>query len=312
MMEIIRPSIRLLVVILLLAGYAPGPAEGASPKEWQDQFDRFYAREQYDQALLCIERALSLDQNDAEAWCSKGLALGRINRTDAALVCYEKALRIDPMYVDAWFAEGLELDRLDRRLEAIEKYDRVIDILKLQDQAGDVHSRALLYKGLALRALGRYDEAIECYDELIQEDSGGVTYRAEARNNKGMALLYLKKPKDALECFNQSIEASRNYSKLSRSALRNKGLALLILKRPEEALACLKDCTNSTGEDAWMSWFYRGIAQRSLQNDSGATGSFRRARELKSGGDLWAAGWIQDASRGISFMRDVVRKALYG
>lgn len=50
----------------------------------------------FEDALSCFERALLLDQNNADLWNHKGVALRSIGRYDEALECFNKSLEIDP------------------------------------------------------------------------------------------------------------------------------------------------------------------------------------------------------------------------
>jgi len=50
----------------------------------------------FEDALACFEQALLLDQNNADLWNHKGVALRSIGRYDEALECFNKSLKIDP------------------------------------------------------------------------------------------------------------------------------------------------------------------------------------------------------------------------
>jgi len=50
----------------------------------------------FEEALSYFEQALLLDQNNADLWNHKGIALRSIGRYDEALECFNKSLEIDP------------------------------------------------------------------------------------------------------------------------------------------------------------------------------------------------------------------------
>ena len=50
----------------------------------------------FEQALSFFEQALLLEQNNAELWNHKGVALRSMGRYDEALECFNKSLEIDP------------------------------------------------------------------------------------------------------------------------------------------------------------------------------------------------------------------------
>ena len=55
----------------------------------------------FDEALKSYSEALSTDENDADAWCGKGMTLRKLGRFEEALEAYNRALNIDPKREDA-------------------------------------------------------------------------------------------------------------------------------------------------------------------------------------------------------------------
>jgi len=54
-----------------------------------------------EEALKSYSEALATDENDADAWCGKGLVLRKMGRFEEAAEAYDRALRIDPNREDA-------------------------------------------------------------------------------------------------------------------------------------------------------------------------------------------------------------------
>mgnify|MGYP001615432157 CR=1 FL=1 len=50
----------------------------------------------FEDALSYFEQALALDQNNADLWNDKGVALRSLGRYQEALECFNKSLEIEP------------------------------------------------------------------------------------------------------------------------------------------------------------------------------------------------------------------------
>ena len=51
---------------------------------------------QYENALISFEKAISLNQNNADLWNLKGITLRSLGRYNEAIECFNKSLTIDP------------------------------------------------------------------------------------------------------------------------------------------------------------------------------------------------------------------------
>ena len=60
----------------------------------------------YNEAIVCYDKVVKIDPNNANAWGNKGVALDKLGKYEEAVECYDKALEIDPKYVDAWNNKG--------------------------------------------------------------------------------------------------------------------------------------------------------------------------------------------------------------
>ncbi len=69
---------------------------------WLEYGQQLSASIRYTEALAAIERAVSLDEMNAEAWYAKGTCLAMLARYDEALQAFEHALLLDENYVPAW------------------------------------------------------------------------------------------------------------------------------------------------------------------------------------------------------------------
>jgi tetratricopeptide (TPR) repeat protein len=59
-------------------------------------------RHLFEQAIICYDRALTLDQADADSWAGRGTALMGLERFGEALASYDKALSLNPELDYAW------------------------------------------------------------------------------------------------------------------------------------------------------------------------------------------------------------------
>ncbi len=62
------------------------------------------------------------------AWYNKGVAIGKLNKSDEALIAYDKAIEINPQNSDAWYNKAVILNKLSKSAEAINAYEKAIEI----------------------------------------------------------------------------------------------------------------------------------------------------------------------------------------
>ncbi|HYP42420.1 MAG TPA: tetratricopeptide repeat protein, partial [Candidatus Nitrosocosmicus sp.] len=74
------------------------------------------------------DKALEIDQQNADAYYNKGLSLYYSGNHMEAIECYDKALEINPENADAYNNKGLSLYYSGNHMEAIECYDKALEI----------------------------------------------------------------------------------------------------------------------------------------------------------------------------------------
>jgi len=114
----------------------------------------------YEEAVTCYDRALWVSADMSSAWLNRGYALVRLERHDEAMHSYDEALKHDPECADCWIGKGHALEVLGRTEEAIKHYDHALGI---DPECAD----ALVDKADCLRELGRHEEAELCLDEAV-------------------------------------------------------------------------------------------------------------------------------------------------
>ncbi len=102
----------------------------------------------------------------------------------------------------AWNSKGIELGKLGKYQEAIACFDRALERNPRDEEALHNKGTILNNQGVALRRLGKYKEAIDCFDRALEINpkDGGAWF------NKGIALRNLGKLQDAIACCDTSIE----------------------------------------------------------------------------------------------------------
>lgn len=93
-----------------------------------------YYAESYEEELATYERALVLDERNANAWYLKGQALLSLGRNAQVLAAFERALVLDERDANAWSAKGSVLQTLGRKAEAERATQRARE---LRGQAGE-------------------------------------------------------------------------------------------------------------------------------------------------------------------------------
>ena len=140
----------------LLTGGAPGIGNQSLPllpnvsfadrtlaaQDWYEQGFALTNREQYDEALLAYERALSYDRSLLNAWYYEGDALFRLGRYEEALLAFSNATAVDPDFVDAYFYESRvygQLGRLEEQRDALQRGLEAADRKVAAQQGAGVH-----------------------------------------------------------------------------------------------------------------------------------------------------------------------------
>lgn len=192
---------------------------------------------------MCLDKALELDPEAAEAWFQKGVTLERMGRHEEAVRAFvrtlalnhnhrEARLRLAARYQQAGRIEEatrlMELARQQRPHEVNvlarlgELYlaqGRAEEALRCYNDALAIEPQAAIYhaeKGRALDALGRIEEAIEAFAEAARLEPG----RAEFLFLHGLALERQGRAGEALEKLRRAVDLQPTYARAHSAALR--------------------------------------------------------------------------------------------
>ncbi len=198
--------------------------------------------------------------------CSRGVALGKLDRHAEALASFEQALAISPACVPALYNRGVMLANLDRHAEAVESYDRALKI----DPA---HAKALNNRGVALASLDRYEDSIASFDRALALRPDF----AEALLNRGLTLADLGRFEDAILDYGRALTIDPGYAE----ALFNRGTALASLNCHAEGLAEFDKAIAIAPRyaDAICN---RGVVLEQLDRHAEAIAAFRQATAVEA------------------------------
>jgi len=75
----------------------------------------------FGEAVEKINEVLKQNPENAEMWCSLGVALIELNKYDEAVQKFEKATQLNPQLSSAWYGWGIALKALGKEKAASEK-----------------------------------------------------------------------------------------------------------------------------------------------------------------------------------------------
>ena len=113
-----------------------------------------------EEALVCYDKVLKVDPENADAWNNKGGCLRKLGRLPEALKCYDMSIRKNPHNAAAWSNKGNILYTIGKFTEAIVTLNKAIE-LDPQNES------AWLNKGLVEEHLGLRREAATSFRTFL-------------------------------------------------------------------------------------------------------------------------------------------------
>ena len=150
-------------------------------------------------ALENYTKALHFRKDSYELHYNIARLYDELDQLDSALVHYKKAVQIEPSYAEAWCNMGVDLARLRCCEEALHSYDRVLHL-----RPGDATTWS--NKGIALNALNRSGDALAAYEKAIQLSPE----YAQAWANKAAFLHDQKQYPQAIVSYEKALELNPN------------------------------------------------------------------------------------------------------
>ncbi|CAD8166212.1 unnamed protein product [Paramecium pentaurelia] len=122
---------------------------------------------EYQEAIECYDKAISMNPKYDKAWYNKGLALNNLNKYQEAFECYDKAISINPKHDKA---RSYALHQLQKYYDALSCYDQALSIT--------INPLRLQRKADSLFELGKKSEAKQFYLAALEKDQmTKITFR---------------------------------------------------------------------------------------------------------------------------------------
>jgi len=237
-----------------------------SVKEFLEQGQQKYQREDYAGAIEDFTQALWLDPNHAETYNHRGLAYLALGDTPEVIEEKDPNENPDntPNNLTSDSSQGNGFTNSGNIQIAIEDFN---ESLRLAPDYAQVYNN----RGLAYLRLGEIPEAIEDFNQAIEIDPD----YAPTYNNRGLALTQLNEPKAALKDFNQALKLDPNYAQ----AYNNRGLVYHSLEDTKVAIADFKQALRLDSDYA-QAYNNRGLALTQLDEPKAALKDFAKAVRL--------------------------------
>lgn len=217
------------------------------------------------EALVPMQKALTLSPDDPEVHSNLGIALQDLGRMDEAETSFRMALQLNPKYADAYSNLGAVLQERGRVDEAVASYRQALEI---DPALAGAHYNL----GNAYRTQGRLTEAADCYRRALQIKP---TY-VEANCNLGTVLNDLGRLEEAETTLRRALAINSEHVEV----YGNLGNTLKELGRSVEAEASYRLALEL---DPTLAEVHNNLGN--LLQDMGrldeAEASYRRAVQLK-------------------------------
>jgi tetratricopeptide (TPR) repeat protein len=214
---------------------------------WANRGAALLKLNQYQEALKSCSQATSLNQRADLAWNCRGEALYYLGRSNDALTAFKQAIAINPQNATFWLNQNQVLFDLAQHQQAIAASKEAIALLQSQpatatknrqlaiawrrqgqswlelqqnQQALAAFNQSLTYqpqylavqqdRGIALYRLGNYTQAIQTFEQILQQDN--LTPQQQAINllYKGTSLCQISQADAATQAFKQVLELTNN------------------------------------------------------------------------------------------------------
>lgn len=146
-------------------------------RAWHNRGFAFLHAQRHAEARRDFDRALELNEKDADAYVGRGTLLGRTGDYAAALADLHRAIEVDPRYAEAYAKRCFVKMMLQRPADAAGDCERAVAI---DPRHRDAHTNL----GVVYAALGRTGDAEASYRRALAIDPGNV----DANYNYGVLL----------------------------------------------------------------------------------------------------------------------------
>jgi uncharacterized membrane protein len=117
-------------------------AAAGSVDAWMEKGMALHEAGKPAESLICFDRVIELDADNAGAWSGKAGALLDLGKPLEAIMCADSAIEIKPAFAGAWNVKGMALRALGRPEAAAECFDKALEIDPENDKARENRSSA--------------------------------------------------------------------------------------------------------------------------------------------------------------------------
>ena len=196
-------------------------------EHWVNEGEVHYKAERYEEALTCLDQALSLDSKSAQNHYLKGKVLVQLGRQQPgrlweAIAAFDEAIFLQSKFADAYIGKGdIYYYHFGNKKDALESYEHAIRVAPRLASG--------YYKmGIALEDQTRYTEAVAAYDSAIRFEPRVL----EIYFRKAHLFERLHRYEEALATYSEAIQSAPR----STDAYIKKGELFEQLDRHEQAL----------------------------------------------------------------------------
>jgi len=152
--------------------------------------------EEHQKALADFDKVIKLEPNNADAYGNRGLTYRALEKNKQAIADFDKAIELEPNVVAHYHNRGLVYRDLEKYEEAMADFNHALEIDK--QNVGVLLSRCKNY-----HYMGYYQQALENLNTSIELDKAQASsWRAE----RGLLLSYLGRYAEAIECYEQNLQ----------------------------------------------------------------------------------------------------------
>jgi tetratricopeptide (TPR) repeat protein len=234
-------------------------------KAWYWRANVLIKLQRHEEAIACYDQAISIKSDRYESWYYKAHLLVRLQRYEEAIACYERASSIDPKNYAPWHNIAALLGKLQHYEEAIASYDRALAIKATDSEIW--HNR-----GAMLGKLQQYAQAVDSYDRAIAINPN----RYETWYNRGNMLWKLLSYADAVVSYDRAIGIQAQ----KYEVWYNRGAVLGKMQRHQEAIESYDKAIAIKSNDFEL-WHNRGVLFDKLSQHESAIASYDRAIMIK-------------------------------
>lgn len=198
----------------------------------------------FTEAIKCCEAAMVWDKENVQAYVVKAESLIAQNKSDEARAMMEDAIEKSISKPELWIECGKVFSRMEMWQDAQKCFNRATDINRDNVEGWYLEANAL-------QRLGQFRDAILVYNQSVSVDPQNV----DAWLGRSQTLAELRLYSEAEKSYSKVLDLDPT----NKEALLKKGMMLLLLRRNEEAAKVLTNLTELDPNNA-TAWMNVGLA----------------------------------------------------